>query len=203
MQLKLGWGAKIGVAAGALVLALLFVPVPTSLGNTGENVLTGWQGVYDQYSHVYACRFLFGHDRYNEVVMTAFPQRWLIRPGGGEFAVTRIDPPGLLRLAFLEHPHQVEKNLGTWHNVAAPMVPFPGRPLAYSPRFLHAMAAMGFNPNTVGGPDIPPNLGVSRAVHGEPLQIDTGSDNNRLVQLHPGEMPEPMKMMIRGGRLFQ
>lgn len=186
------WGARVLIVPAGMVVALLFVPVPTSLGDgTAENVLTGWQGIYDQMSHQYSCRFLLQGGGYHDVLSTSFPQSWLVSRRG-EFLVTRSDLPGIMSHAAVRHPREVEQNLGTFNNVSAVLRPFPGEPVAFSAALLQSLARQHWNPRSVGGPNIPPTSDAETI-----LQIDTRVDNDRLVQLSPGAMPRPLRALIR------
>ncbi len=196
MRVKLSWGAKASVVAGGMVLSLLFVPVTTSLGQgIHENILVGWEGRYDQFSHQYYCRFLMSGGTSLDVRAAGFSPRLLVHRGHGEFWTTALDPLPVIEAAQRTNPTAVEEDLGTRANVADPLSPFPGRPVAYSAAFLQALSKMEWNPEAVGGPNIPPHrVPVNRLTNGV-LQIDTRPDNNTLKQLMPGQTPLSLRAL--------
>ena len=186
MQLKWGWGAKIGLISAGLVSSLMLMPIPTSLHEgVPEQVVVWWTGIYDHFTGQYDCRFLLTQG-FSDVPIHRFPQRWLTSRGKGEFWHTPHDSPQLLMLAYRQNPAGVEQQLGTRDNVAGWLNPFPGAPVAYAAPILRAMAKDGWNPRAAGGPDIPPRLAAAGS---EPLQIDTQSNGTALLQLKPGQRP--------------
>lgn len=187
MQLKWGWGTKIGVISACLVSSLMVMPMPTSLHEgISEQVVVGWEGVYDHVTGQYECRFLLTQG-FVDVPIRQFPQKWLTSKGRGEFWHTSHDVPELLVLAHRQNAAGVEQQLGTRDNVAGWLNPFPGAPVAYADPMLRAMAHAEWNPRLAGGPDIPPRSIAS--AHAEPLQIDTRSNGAGLLQLKPGQRP--------------
>ncbi len=187
MQLKWGWGAKMGVISAGLVSILMLRPMPTSLHEgISEQVVVGWEGVYDHVTGQYVCRFLLTQG-FADVPIRDFPRQWLTRKGRGEFWHTAHDVPELLMLAHRQNPAGIEQQLGTRDNVAGWLNPFPGAPVAYADPMLRAIAQSDWNPRLAGGPDIPPQL--AGMVHAELLQIDTQSNGAGLWQLKPGQRP--------------
>lgn len=194
MELRWGWGMKVSLMAAAMVAALFVVPVPTTLQQgTRENVIQGFQGRYDHLSGQYYVRFTLTRGWEDMRLPQGFPQRWLTHRPSGEFWSTAPDDVAVLLWAHRVQPRQLCQALGTWDNVAEPGHPFPGRPVAFSASLLKKLSRLHWNPDVVGGPDIPPDLDFP--VSGV-LQIDTAPDNNRLVQLPPGAMPAPLKAML-------
>lgn len=197
MRPKLGWGAKVGLTAAGMVTMLLFIPIRTSLGQgIHENVLVGWQGRYDRYSHQYYLRFLISGGQRTDVPLRAgFSPRLLTHRGAGEFWLTDRNSLPVLKAAYRQDPRDIEQDLGTRANVADPASPFPGRPVAYSATFLQALTRMHFNPRQVGGPNIPPGRVPWSQLPAGVLQIDTRADNNTLRQLRPQQTPKPLQSL--------
>lgn len=197
MRRNLGWGTKVLLIPLGLVAALLLVPVPTSLGDgTQENIVQSWQGRYDMLTHQYYCRFWLENGAPEDVASTPFPKRRLVFTEGAEFRATALDLPGVVERAYRLHPLLVEQDLGTHNNVAGFLRPFPGRPVAFSEMLVKALAQKGWNPKSVGGPNIPPSSDWRR-MNGQSLQIDTLTDNNVLRQLYPRQMPLPLPALLQ------
>lgn len=196
---RVSWRIKTLLIPAWLVGALLVWPVPTSLGDgTEENVLNRWQGVYDRTTAQYLCRFEFVGGGYQDVLADPWPTRWVVHEKG-DTDFTAPDLPGVIRRAWYRDPAGVKTNLGTWDNVAGFLRPFPARPVAYSRALVKALSRVNFNPALVGGPDLHPLPWLASHM-GPLLQIDTRSDNDRLVQLQPGQCPRPMRALWRGQR---
>jgi hypothetical protein len=185
----------VGIPA-ALVAALACVPMPTSLGDgTPEIVVAGWHGAYDARTGRYYCSWRVNGGEQRNLAIPAFPKGWLHRPSQGTWYSTKSDLPAIMRGAYRVDPQAVEEMWGTHNNVAGFFHPFPARPVALSPALLAHMAVMRFNPRAVGGPDIPPGS-YPAPLLSQPAQMDTGPDNNQLEQLHPGEVPRPLKTAL-------
>lgn len=189
MRSEYRWVATVFLVPACFTVLMLFVPIPTSLGDgTDENVLTGWQGFYDRFSHRSFCRFWFKGGNYHDVGATPFFRRWLSVHDSSEFLATPLDVPGVILHAYGRHPRAVEQNLGTYNNVQILGRPFPASPVAYSAGLMRSLSRRKWNPKNAGGPNIPPGWWYSHR-----LQIDTRRNNNSLIQLLPQEMPRPLK----------
>ena len=200
--MKLEWGARVLGAAALLAGLMVIIPVPTSLGDgTPERILTGWQGGYRPDTGETFCRFVFQNGGYEDIP-AAVPRSAFKASRSRTVWWTAPDLPGVLHEAARQHPHRVERVLGTWDNVAGPLHPFPGRPVAYSAPLIQAMAQHRFNPRSVGGPDIPPGSVGKEILASGLLQIDTRSDNNRLRQLMPGGRPALLKRLYERRALY-
>lgn len=201
--MQLSWGTKVGLAAAGLVMSLFFIPIPTNLHQvSNENILVGWQGRYDALSHQYYCRFLLSGGRYTDIRIDRFSRRWLVHRGSREFWTTRSNAVGVLQAAYRFNPTAVEQDLGTRANVFSPSTPFPASPVAYTASVINAMSRMRFNPQTVGGPNIPPDRVPVARLPGHLLQIDTLVNDSQLRQLSPGRTPRPLAALWRHGTAF-
>lgn len=202
MKIHIGWTARVFLAASLMVLAMMFVPLTTSLGQgIQEDVVTGWVGRYDHDTGAIYCRIELLGGGYHDIVITDMPRRDFAHRGSGEFWTTPDDMLAIIRRAYILHPRAVEQDLGTRDNVERPSTPFPGNPVAYSTPFLRSLARHHWNPMAFGGPDIPPgSVPWATLSHGN-LPIDTLGDMNTLHQCDPGRVPPSLMAAIRRSAL--
>lgn len=189
MRIRLGWTGSVFLGAALLTVGGLFVPMTTSLGQgINETVVTGWDGQYVPADQSYHFRVVNVTGSFKSAMrplpVADFPLHlssfsWL----------TRKDFVPAIKAAIAANPHMVEQELGTYQNVAGPLSPFPADPVAYSTAFLKDLAAAHINPASFGGPDIPPGSVPYGKLTGGILHIDTKSDDNTLIQCHPGQIP--------------
>lgn len=186
------------LAMACLLLALaVAVPLHSSLGQgVDEVVVVGWRGVHDQSTGTYAVRILHADGSFVDSPLPRVASRLFTRSSGAGMRMTPDDLPFLLILAYKTDPRTLESALGTYGNAASFFSPFPTYPVAYSAGFLRALALRKFNPERVGGPDIPPGSVPLTRLSGGMLPVDTGSDANTIVQCQPGEMPPALRRML-------
>lgn len=179
----------IGAAVALLFLAML-VPLTGSLGQgIRENVVVGFQGVYQPNNHQYKLRVEYSDKTYHEIAMNKLPQSEFITHTRSGDVLTKMDDAAALRAAKQADAKALEEHLGTRNNVPGFMHPFSGKPVGYSTQFLRGLTKNKINPKLYGGPNIVPGSVPYKKLPGGVLHVDTLSHGNTLTQCHPGETP--------------
>jgi hypothetical protein len=179
----------IGVAVALLVVAML-IPLAGSLGQgIQEDVIVGFQGVYQPGNHQYKLRIEYSDKSYQEIPMSKLPQSQFVEHARSGDVLTKMDVPDALKAAQEADLRALQEHLGTRNNVTGFMHPFSSKPVGYSTAFLRALAKNKINPKTYGGPSIVPGSVPYTKLPGGVLHIDTLSHGNSLAQCKPGQTP--------------
>lgn len=199
MQLKLArrkrkkWSESTALAvvvSVVLVVGVYLFPMPTSLGQgVNERVATGWQAVYMPSTGQEYYRMTFNDSSYLQYPISGLPRSLFTKHTIDGSLISKSNLIGVIESAYVHNAKGVEQTLGTYHNVPDRLHPFDEEPVAYTAQLLQVMAKDGFNPSTVGGPNIPPGSVSKSQLKGGMLQIDTKSDGNTLAQCQPGQRP--------------
>lgn len=194
---RLSWTAQVFILSGALVALMLVYPLTTSVGqNIAENDISGWVGSYEVPDHTFHFHFLYSGGAPSDTHIGSLPLSDFTDRSGPVWK-TKEGLLAVLEAMHASHPHQLERELGTLGNVPGFLSPFSGNPVAYSTKFLKALAALRVNPDRFGGPDIPPGSVPYAKLTGGLLQIDTLANGNTFKQCQPGEMPPELSALIR------
>lgn len=193
MKSKVKWtNSMVFVIVVALILLVgaTLVPLRTSLGQgINEHVIDAWYGVYNLDTKTYQLRIVFDDGSQNEIQMNPIPQSDFVQKADSNTLLTKPNFVPAIQAAYKADSRVLQTVLGTYNNAPAVLHPFSDEPVAYSIGLLQAMAKAGFNPKSVGGPNIVPGSVPLSKLNGNALQIDTKADGNVIRQCQPGEVP--------------
>ncbi|MCY0901232.1 MAG: hypothetical protein OWU32_03485 [Firmicutes bacterium] len=201
MTKKKPWGlTRMVVIAAAMLGAGLFIHPVTALGeDLGENELTGWRGVYETGDQQYFVEFDYDGTADVMIPVHKMPAGWFVQRGENDW-MTPMDDLRVLRWYAAADPGNLKSLLGTSGNVASLSVIFPSGAVGYTQVFLKALTRLHVNPETFGGPDIPPGSVPLAMLDGGVLHVDTLSNDNTLSQCEPGQMPAQLQWLLGRSR---
>ncbi|QQE77499.1 hypothetical protein GI364_16325 [Alicyclobacillus sp. SO9] len=187
------------VAAVVLLIVAMLIPLAGSLGQgIQEDVIVGFQGVYQPGNHQYKLRIEYSDKSYQEIPMKKLPQGLFVNRARSGDVLTAMNVPAALKAASQADEKGLQEHLGTRNNVTAFMHPFSSKPVGYSAKFLRGLASNKINPKTYGGPDIVPGTVPYAKLPGGVLHIDTLSHGNSLAQCKPGQTPPQLAALSSG-----
>ncbi len=193
VKTKFGWTNSMGfVIAVAIILLIgaLIVPMRTSLGQgIDERVIDAWYGVYNIDTGKYYFHVSFADGSYRETPMNPIAKSYFVTKANNNTLMTQKNLIPVIEAAYAADKTAVQTDLGTYDNAPAVFHPFSNEPVAYSVGLLQAMTQAHFNPESVGGPDVPPGSVPLAKLGGGSLQIDTQVNGNTIRQCKPGEVP--------------
>lgn len=196
--MKSRYSLPVMIAIAALMLvAGLFVHVPTALGQgIDEHIVTGWQGVYEVDTHQYFLQVSYQGEAPVPFPTVAWPSSHFVSREGKEWT-TAMDDLTVVQMAAKNNPGKIESIFGTQGNVASIQVIFPVGPVAYATSFLQSLSRLQINPDSFGGPNIPPGIVPYKLLSGDELHIDTLTNNNTLYQCQPGQTPPELTHLLQ------
>ncbi|KPV42138.1 hypothetical protein [Alicyclobacillus ferrooxydans] len=178
------------VVAVILLIGASLVPMRSSLGQgINERVIDAWYGVYNLDTKTYQFRLVFNDGSQIEIPMKSIPQTDFVTKSDSTTMLTNPNIIPAIQAAYQADSKTLQTFLGTYNNAPAVLHPFSDAPVAYSVGVIQAMAKAGFNPKSVGGPNIVPGSVPVAKLNGGSLQIDTAADGNTITQCHPGQVP--------------
>ncbi|KYP80011.1 hypothetical protein [Ferroacidibacillus organovorans] len=184
------------IVAALLLIATMFYPVSTSLGQgINENVISRFAGVYNISSHQFVLAFYNQNTEQGEVPIAPLPLSLFHASAIPNQRVTQDDLPALLTDAMQTNATLLEQELGTNYNAPGFLAPFPHSPVAYTVSFLKDLAKQKMNLAAFGGPNIPPGSVPYGKLPGGVLHIDTKADGNVIAQCQPGQTPPVLKAL--------
>jgi len=197
MSRKKPWGlTRMVLIAAAMLGAGLFIHPVTALGeDLGENELTGWRGVYETGDQQYFVEFDYDGTANVMIPVHKMPSGWFVQRGQNDW-MTPMDDLRVLRWYAAADPGNLKSLLGTSGNVASLSVIFPSGAVGYTQDLLRQFARLHVNPETFGGPDIPPGSVPLPLLDGGVLHVDTLSNDNTLSQCEPGQMPAQLQWLL-------
>lgn len=187
----------IGIAV-ILLIGAYIVPMTTSLGQgVDEHVVTGWQAGMDRISGKEMLIVNHSGEAPSAVPIEGLPKSLFTIPKNDGTVLTPLNQVSILMDAYRQAPQAVEEQFGTHNNAPRLFHPFSNEPIAYSAGFLKTLSKLNLNPDTFGGPDIPPNVYSYTNLPSGQLQIDTRENANTILQCQPGEAPSVLKELPR------